>query len=163
MRLIELRLQAVVIDAQPEFNIRPVVLDDDVRAIKQASLCRTSMPSARCLRFERQAALVAMQVLEVRTVSLAPQARVAVRRFDLDDVCPPVGQLTHSGGAGTNARQVDDLEPGEGACRHGAVPSAGMAARNLCTEQQNGRGRRAHSEARPALLCAQATNTNGAL
>src|SRR5205823_6851268 len=64
---------------------------------------------------ERQAALVAVQILEIGTPA-RPARSVAgtfeVRRdLDLDDVRPPVGELAHAGRARTDPGKVEDREP----------------------------------------------------
>ena len=57
---------------------------------------------ARRLVFQvqRDGALVAMQVLEIRAVARAAQRspRSFFRRVDLDDVRAPIGELPHGGG-----------------------------------------------------------------
>src|SRR5205823_3760383 len=66
------------------------------------------------LQVEGHAALVAVEVLEVR--SLARTARriagVHARRgFDLDHIGTPIGELAHRRGAGANPCQIENGEP----------------------------------------------------
>src|SRR5204862_3900924 len=72
------------------------------------------------LEIERDRALVAMQVLEVRPV--ARPAHVALgdvrRHLDLDDVGAPVGEIAYGRWARPHPRQVEDGEARKRACGH---------------------------------------------
>ena len=81
-----------------------------------------------------------MQVLKVGTMTFATQAGIAFGRFDLDDVGPPVGQLSNGRGASTHAGQVNDLEAGEGTCRHAVFPYGLGGHWNCRMEAAGGRG-----------------------
>ena len=69
------------------------------------------------LEIERDAALVAVQVLEVEAVPVA-RRRVTIgagrRLLDPYHLGAPIGQMAHAGRAGAMRREVDDLETGEG-------------------------------------------------
>jgi len=73
----------------------------------------------RRFEVERQAALVAVQVLEV-----GAEARTAEtfagrgRRLDLDDLCAPIRELADGGGASADTGEVEHLEAGK---RHGGL------------------------------------------
>jgi hypothetical protein len=99
-----------------------VVLDHDVGLLHE--LEENLQPFLR-LQVEREALLVAMQVLEIRAV--APPARGIDARpgsFDLDHVGAPIGKLTHGRRTGPMGGQVDHGEIGQGqaACGHGCDP-----------------------------------------
>ena len=106
--------QGVVIDAKPVLHVRAVVFDHHV-GLRDHAL--EGGKALRRLEVEGHAALVAMQVLEVRPVTRAAlrfaflQAR---RRLDLDDVGTPIGELADAGRPGTHAREVEDGEAGKG-------------------------------------------------
>ena len=76
----------------------------------------------------RDAALVAMQVLEIAAVASAADRVAAfqpLRRLDLDDIGAPVGELARAGGPRPHPRQVEHrqmIERGRGA-RHSACPA----------------------------------------
>src|SRR5215472_3453359 len=75
------------------------------------------------LQIDRDAAFVALEVLKVGPVAAAAQLRLAVRRFDLDDLCPPIRQLAHRRRTRTHTREIENLEAREGErLRHGYVP-----------------------------------------
>src|SRR5204862_727863 len=61
-----------------------------------------------------QAALVAVQVLEIEAV--APRAghiAAVAARFDLDDLGAPIGELAHRGRPGAGMRQIEHGETGQ--------------------------------------------------
>ena len=63
------------------------------------------------LQVQREAALVAMQVLEVEAVPVAGGDVVAAARLlDLERARAPVGQLPHAGRACARMRQVEHLD-----------------------------------------------------
>ncbi len=62
------------------------------------------------LQVQRQAALVAVQVLEIRTGAWTAELRGVDRCFDLDDIGAPVGKLPHAGRAGSDPRKVKTRE-----------------------------------------------------
>src|ERR1019366_3902446 len=71
----------------------------------------------RRLEVEGHAALVAMQVLEIRPLAWAARALAflqTLRRLDLDDVGAPIGELAHASRPGTHAREVENGEAGKG-------------------------------------------------
>ena len=65
------RLQRGVVDAEPGLDVRPVVLDQDVGAAHQLA---EDLDPLRRFEVERQAALVAVQVLEIGTVARPAEA-----------------------------------------------------------------------------------------
>ncbi len=101
--------ERLVVDAQPEFHVGAVVLDDDIGGLHELHEDRDA---PLVLQVEGDRALVAVQVLEVRTVARAAHrlALDARRRFDLDDVRPEIGELAHAGGPCAHARKIEDAK-----------------------------------------------------
>ena len=99
--------QRLVIDPQAMLHVGPVVFDQHVRAFCQP---HQDLASFRVLEVERHAALVAMQVLEVKVMARTDFGRIVVRRFDLQHLGAPVRQLTHCGRSRSRAREVDYFE-----------------------------------------------------
>ncbi len=98
------------IDAEAPGDAGPHVLDNDVGRFRQS---HQDFAAFVGLQVQRDGALVAMQVLEIRTVAAAHQFAdlvVSRRRLDPDHVGAPVGQRAHAGRAGARQGQVDDLE-----------------------------------------------------
>src|SRR4029077_6689606 len=95
--------------------LRAEILDDDVGLLRQLKEDRLPFLG---LQVERQAALVAMQVLEIE--ALAPRAgNIASRsrrRLDLDHVGAPIGELADGGGPGTGVTQIENGEAGQRQC-----------------------------------------------
>src|SRR5207253_3205934 len=117
--------QALVVDAQALLHAGAVILDDDVRLPRELL---EDLDTLGILEVERHAPLVAVQVLEVEAVARAAHAvaRATARHLDLDGVRPPVHELAHAGRAGAGARQVEDIEAGQGqrgVLRHGVRSS----------------------------------------
>jgi hypothetical protein len=115
--------QRRVVDAQARLHIRAEVLHHHVGlGGEPAKGCR----SLRRLQVERDAALVAMQVLEIGPVARAPQGFADIQvlgQLDLDDIGAPIGQLANGRGTGADTRQVEDSEArkGAGSVRNGHV------------------------------------------
>ena len=100
-----------VIDPEPVLHPRPVVLDDDVRILRE--LHEDVAPRLR-LQVQRQAALVAVQVLEVEPVPLARDSVPAAwsrRQLDLGHVRAPVRELTGARWPRPCPRQVERADP----------------------------------------------------
>src|SRR5258708_6463867 len=98
------RPQHLVVDAETMLDVRPVVLDHDIGGFGKAMENRLAL---RLLQVECDAALVAVQVLEVETMARAAEILRFVgirRRLDLDDVGTPIGQMAHASGAGARPR-----------------------------------------------------------
>ena len=96
----------VVVDAQPMFDVCTVVFDHHVRFARKLE---KQLPTPCMLEIECDASLVAMQILVV--VAESPGACYRVRRawpLDTDDVCPPIGQLTHRRRTRSRNRQIKD-------------------------------------------------------
>src|SRR6266542_12743 len=114
--------QALVIDPQARLHVGAIVLDHDVRVPDQALEDRHALGLSQ---IQRHALLVAMQVLEVEAVAIPAHAVAAATagHLDLDGVRAPVHELTHARRARARAREVEDVEPGEGqvVIRHGEV------------------------------------------
>jgi len=123
------RAHGFVIDAEPRLDVGPEILDQHIGLGHQPL---QHGDAVRMLEVERQAALVALQILEIRAVARAAHglaAFLAGRRFDLDDPRPPIGQLAYRGRAGPDPGQVQDCEPRERALsRHHATAAARGAA-----------------------------------
>ena len=105
--------EVLVVDAEPALHVRPIVLDDDIRLLDELLERRDAFLA---LQVERDAALVAVQILKIRTQPRP--AHVALfdvfRRLDLDDIGAPIGELAHAGRAGTHACQIENGEAGQG-------------------------------------------------
>ena len=122
--------QRLVIDAETVLDVGPVVLGDDVGFFDEL---HENLQAVRILQVQREAALVAVQVLEVGAGALAAPAVGEIesgRRLDLDDVGAPVGELAHCGGTGTHAGQVDYTEARQRAAALGACIHRGVSLEN---------------------------------
>jgi hypothetical protein len=126
------QLQRLVIDAETELDVRPEVFSDHIRAPDELF---ENFQSIRVFQVQREAALVAMQILEVGAGALAAPAVGHVqprRRLDLDHIRAPVGELAHRRRAGTHPRQVDDTEAGQRA----AALCSGVIAHDFSLQKQ---------------------------
>ena len=104
--------QRLVVDAQALLHAGPEILHDHVR-LPHHALERGE--AFRRLEIQRQAALVAMQVLEVGALARAAHRLFRPgRRFDLDDVGAPVGELARASRPCPHAGEVEDGETGQG-------------------------------------------------
>src|SRR5712672_2514606 len=100
--------QILVVDAEPLLHVRPEILHHHVVLLDQPPEHRE--PLGR-LQVQRDAALVAVQVLEIRPLARAARRLAALelrRRLDLDHVGAPVGELTHAGRPRANPGEVED-------------------------------------------------------
>ena len=130
------RLEALVIDAEPEFHVGTIVLDDNVRGPDHSA---KNLGAFRLLEIEGDAALVAVQILKIRSV--ARPAHVAaldsLRQLDLDDVGAPVRKLAHARRAGADAGQIQHFEAGErfagGKASHGLLLGNGRMRKAVHT------------------------------
>jgi hypothetical protein len=106
----------VVIDTEPVLDGRLEVLDHDIGLLGQFHEDRQPFLA---LQVQRDRALVAVQVLEIRAVAAAA-GRVSLlpRRLDLDHVGTPIGKLAHCRRPGAVRGQVENLEPVERQGRH---------------------------------------------
>ena len=105
---------AFVIDAEFCLHIGTKILDDDIGLLRQAA---EYVEALGVLQVERDRALVAVQVLEVRPLARAARllaAGVFQQRIDLDDIGAPVRQLPHAGRPGTDAGEIEHGEAGQG-------------------------------------------------
>ena len=102
-----------VVDAETLFYVRPIVLDHDVgRGGEPAK----NLDALWRFQVEPDGPLVAVQVLKIRAVPGAaePFAGLQVRgQLHLDDVGPPVRELTSRGGTGAHAGEVEHGEAGK--------------------------------------------------
>src|SRR6185437_1080125 len=94
----------------------PVIFDQHVGVLDQRA---QNLDPRGLFEVERDAALVAVQVLEIEAMPLAAEALV-LGGLDLDDLGAPVRELTHAGRPRAHARQIDDLESGEWKFAHGS-------------------------------------------
>ena len=99
--------QGLVIDPEPMLHVGAVVLDDHVGALDEAL---ENLAPFRRFEIERQATLVAMQILEVEPVPRTDFGGGVVGRFDLEHVGAPIGELPHGRRTGARPRQIDHLE-----------------------------------------------------
>src|SRR5882757_929196 len=106
------RTNALVVDPEAKFYVRPVVLDNNVGGFNH--------PLEDCdavwfLQIEREAPLVAMKVLEIR--SMPRPAHIAFvetsGKFDLDDIGAPVGKLPCCRRSRPHPREIEHFETGE--------------------------------------------------
>ena len=89
------RAHRVVVDAEAVLDVGAEVLDHDVGTPRQRE---EDLAAARVLQVERDAALVAVQVLEVGAVAAAAgDVVVGAGRLDADHLGAPVGELAHRG------------------------------------------------------------------
>ena len=106
--------QRLVVDAEALFHVGAEILHHHVGLGDQAA--EGGKPLRR-LQVERDAALVAVQILEVGTIA-RPAGRLAPfemrRGLDLDHIGAPVGELPHRGGARTHAGEVENRETRKG-------------------------------------------------
>ena len=82
------------------------------------------------LQVQREAALVAVQVLEIEAVPVVGGDVDGARLLDLQRPRAPVGQLPHAGRAGARMRQVEHLDPPQRAVG-GAACSPSRVARTF--------------------------------
>src|SRR5262249_29152903 len=112
----DLRVDAgelAIVDAEPPLHVGAKVLHHDVGLLHHALERRQPFPA---LQVERHAALVAVQVVEVRPLARPTETFTGLgvrRHLDLDDVGAPVGELAHAGGTGAHAGEIEDREPGQ--------------------------------------------------
>src|SRR5580704_5749706 len=111
-------LQALVVDAQSELHVGAVILDHHVGLLDQL---HEDGLAVRLLQVERDRALVAVQVLEVRPMARPAHIHIAGarRHLDLDAVGAPVGEIAHGGRAGAHPRQIEHGKTGKRSCGHG--------------------------------------------
>ena len=124
--------QALVVDAQPPLDVRPVVLHHDVGVLGQPL---EDGHALRIAEVQRQRLLAAVQVLEVEPVAVAAHA-VAVApagHLDLDGARAPVHELAHAGGAGAGPGEVE-----HGVAREGQGGVVGHVARSPIGEGVGG-------------------------
>src|SRR5215472_5914381 len=106
------RLDRLVIDAEPVFDLRAEILDDDVSLFRQLEEDRFALLR---LQVQGQAALVAMQVLEIEAIAAGAGdiASRLTRWLDLDHIGAPIGELTNRRRTGTGMTQIEDGKAGE--------------------------------------------------
>ena len=86
---------------------RSEILDDDIGILGQIHEDRETLCG---LQIEGQAALVAMQVLEIEPVAARAGHVPAIiaAALDLDDVGAPISELAHRGRPGTGMSEVEN-------------------------------------------------------
>jgi len=102
--------QRGVINAQPVFHIRPVVFDHHISRGHQLAKQGNAL---RRLEIQRDRALVAMQILEVRALARTPQIFFA-SGLDLDDIGAKVSEMSGADRARPHAGQVEHTQVGQG-------------------------------------------------
>ena len=105
-------LDGFVIDAEAELHLGAEILDDHIGLLGQLHKDRLAV---RAFQVEREAALVAVQVLEIEPFAARAGDVVggAAGRLDLDDLGAPIGELAHRGRSGAGMRQVEHGEAGK--------------------------------------------------
>jgi hypothetical protein len=123
------RAQALVVDAESALHVGAVVLHDDVGVLRQPLEDGHPVGLAEV---QRDALLVAVQVLEIEPVTIAAHtvAGAAAGHLDLDRRGAPIDELPHAGRAGPRPGQVEHREPAEGK-RRGAHDLASCGRRSF--------------------------------
>ena len=106
--------QALVVDAELRLDVGAEILNHHVGLLGQAP---EGLKSPGVLQIERHCPLVAVQVLEIRTMARPARllaAGVLYQGVDLDDVGAPIGELAHAGRPGADAGKVEHGETGQG-------------------------------------------------
>ncbi len=119
------RAQALVVDSEAPLDVGAVVLHHDIAIAYQL------LEDGHALwlsQVQGQAALVAMQVLEVEAVAVTAHAitRAPAGHLDLDGPGTPIHQLPHTGRARPSAGEIEDREPSQGK-RAAVVSHAGQS------------------------------------
>ena len=128
-----------VVDPEARLHVRTIVLDHDVGALDEAHERRST---GRVLEVQGHRPLVAVEVLEVRSVPCAPHPAGLVDGlggFDLDDVGTPVRELAHGGRTGAHPCQIEHREARERHVGSGHGPSIVRIGRG--TGRRAGRAR----------------------
>ena len=113
-----------VVDAEPVLDRRAEILDDDIGLLGQLHEDREPVLG---LQVEGQAALVAMEILEIEP--FAPRAghvaAVIAALLDLDDIGAPIGELADRSRPGAGMSEVEDGKAGQrqGSDAHECRPS----------------------------------------
>jgi len=87
---------ALIIDAEPGFDVGAEILDHHVGLFRETP---EHLEAFGVLQVERHRAIVAMQILEIRTAARAAgllAGGVLQQRIDLDDIGTPVRELPHA-------------------------------------------------------------------
>ena len=115
------RAQLVVVDPEPTLDVGAVVLDDHVGVLRELLEDRHALGLAQV---QRDAALVAVQVLEVEPVAIAAHAVAGAPagHLDLDGLGAPVDELAHARRAGARAGEIEDVVAAEGERRGRSRP-----------------------------------------
>ena len=105
---------ALVVDAELVLHVGPEVLDHHVGLFREAL---KHLEALGVFQIERHRPLVAVQVLEIRTMARAARllaAGVLHQGVDLDDIGAPVRELPHAGRPGADAGEIEHGEAGQG-------------------------------------------------
>ncbi len=105
---------ALVIDAEPGFDIGTEILDHHVGLLGKPP---EYLEAPGFLEVERHRALVAVQILEVGTMARPAgllAGGVLQQRVDLDHIGAPVRELPHAGRPRTNAGEIEHGEARQG-------------------------------------------------
>ncbi len=125
MRLL-IAFERVITNAQPRFDIRAVIFDDDIRGRNQLL---ENVDAFRRFQIERHRPLVAVQILHIEAMTRSTNdiRRVgAGRHLDLDHVGAKIREKTHTGWARTYAGKIENAEMRQGGrsadTRHESAP-----------------------------------------
>jgi hypothetical protein len=106
--------ERIEVNPKPILHVGPEVLDDDIGSIGQPS---KRFQALLCLEIERQASLVAVQVLKVGAGAWSAQLGAVDGRFDFDDIGTPIGKLPHAGRTGSDAGKIEDPDASQSRAR----------------------------------------------
>lgn len=101
------RLEGGGIDAKPVLDVDPHILNQHIRARHQA---QEGCVSCRLLQVEGDAALVAVEIGEIRPIARATEAIVLTGRFNPDHARAPIGQVTDTGRASPGKCQIQNAD-----------------------------------------------------
>ena len=171
------RGERLVIDAEALLHVGAEILHHDVGLGGHFLEHRDAF---RRLQVQRHRALVAVQVLEVRTLARTPEPLAfahVIRHLDLDAVRAPVGELAHAGRTGAHAGEIEHGEAVQrsGGLREGhagfrqAVSGGGQSpksppfvyARTLHAAMRDRSTSRSIRAARTSLTCVIGSRTSG--
>ena len=104
---------ALIVDAELALDVGPEILDHHIGPFGEA---HEDLEPLGVFQVQRHCALVAVQILEIRTVPRPARliaATILQQRVDLDDVGAPISQLAYAGRPGADAGEIEHGETGQ--------------------------------------------------